>query len=67
MPERNERGLFQMKNAPALPDYVLAVQPLNKFFYVQILESEADESKYCTGITADLESRKMADYRGSET
>lgn len=56
-----------MKDAPALPDYVLAIQPLNKFFYVQILESEADESKYCTGITADLESRKMADYRGSET
>ena len=53
-----------MRFLPALQDYGLAGQPMNKFFYVYILVSEADDSTHYTGITTDLKERVAMHNRG---
>jgi len=46
-------------------DYGLAGQPMEKFFYVYILVSEANETIRYTGVTCDLEERLLTHNRGA--
>ena len=56
-PEQGGGGLL-LKLPPAAPkDYGLAGQQMERFFYVYVLVSEADETIHYTGTTQELEAR----------
>ena len=64
-PEQGGGGLL-LKLPPAAPkDYGLAGQQMERFFYVYVLVSEADEAIHYTGTTQELQARLTKHNQGS--
>ncbi len=64
-PERNVGGLLLKLPSRAPKDYGLAGQQMQRFFYVYVLVSEADEAIHYTGTTQELQARLTKHNRGS--
>ncbi len=64
-PEQGVGGLL-LKLPPHAPkDYGLAGQQMQRFFYVYVLVSEADETIHYTGTTQELHARLTKHNQGS--
>jgi putative endonuclease len=63
-PEQSVGGLLLRLPPDAPKDYGLAGQQMQRFFYVYVLVSEADETIHYTGTTQDLQARLTKHNQG---